>query len=189
MNEERFAMMRDSADVINTARYVPADKGAHSLRTDTNVTASGPSVKESALIQALQTGKIAGCAMDGMHMSKHDQAQLLLIFICFLARCACARACHNYKTQRAVSHTVFEFEPLPVDSPLRMMDNVLVIFCLQNHTQVHSPVTIVLLFCSVSWIRRLSAAGAPQLKFKPDCPRERAVEYTAESDEGTRHSL
>eukprot|EP01050_Picozoa_sp_SAG11_P013383 SAG11_NODE_1560_length_4678_cov_14.225158_3_plen_623_part_00 len=65
MNEERFAMMRDSAYLINTAR--------------------GPIVKESALVQALQAGALAGCALD-----------------------------------------VFEFEPLPVESPLRMMDNVLI---------------------------------------------------------------
>ena len=64
MNEERFALMRDSAYLINTAR--------------------GPSVKESALIEALQAGSIAGAAMDVFEFeplqvgfAKHNAAIML----------------------------------------------------------------------------------------------------------------
>jgi phosphoglycerate dehydrogenase-like enzyme len=63
MNAEAFAKMMPTAYLINTAR--------------------GPIVHEIALTDALQAGRLAGCALD-----------------------------------------VFEFEPLPVDSPLRSMDNV-----------------------------------------------------------------
>jgi len=65
MNAEAFAKMMPTAYLINTAR--------------------GPVVHEVALTDALQEGKLAGCALD-----------------------------------------VFEFEPLPADSPLRSMDNVLI---------------------------------------------------------------
>jgi len=65
MNAEAFGKMMPTSYLINTAR--------------------GPIVHEIALTDALQAGKLAGCALD-----------------------------------------VFEFEPLPVDSPLRSMDNVLI---------------------------------------------------------------
>lgn len=65
MNDDTFALMKPTAIFINTAR--------------------GPLVDEQALIRALQSGKIAGAALD-----------------------------------------VFEHEPLPADSPLRGMDNVLI---------------------------------------------------------------
>ncbi len=74
MNETRFAQMKDTAIVINTAR--------------------GPVVKEEALIWALENGEIGGAALD-----------------------------------------VFEAEPLPEDSPLRKMDNVL----LAPHNANSSP--------------------------------------------------
>lgn len=74
MDEARFAQMKDTAIVINTAR--------------------GPVVKEEALIRALENGKIGGAALD-----------------------------------------VFEEEPLPEDSPLRKMDNVL----LAPHNANSSP--------------------------------------------------
>jgi len=64
MNETRFARMKSSAAIVNTAR--------------------GPLIDEPALIHALQTGRIAGAALD-----------------------------------------VFEQEPLPGDSPLLEMENVL----------------------------------------------------------------
>jgi D-3-phosphoglycerate dehydrogenase len=64
MDDEAFALMQSSAILINTSR--------------------GPVVKESALISALESGKIAGAALD-----------------------------------------VFEFEPLPHNSPLLKMENVL----------------------------------------------------------------
>ena len=63
MNADAFSKMMPTSYLINTAR--------------------GPIVHEIALTDALQAGKLAGCALD-----------------------------------------VFEFEPLPVDSPLRSMDNV-----------------------------------------------------------------
>jgi D-3-phosphoglycerate dehydrogenase len=65
MNDATFALMKPTAIFINTAR--------------------GPLMDEQALIRALQSGKIAGAALD-----------------------------------------VFEHEPLPADSPLREMDNVLI---------------------------------------------------------------
>jgi D-3-phosphoglycerate dehydrogenase len=74
MDEARFARMKDTAIVINTAR--------------------GPVVKEEALIRALENGKIGGAALD-----------------------------------------VFEEEPLPEDSPLRKMNNVL----LAPHNANSSP--------------------------------------------------
>ena len=74
MNAERFSWMQPTAVVINTAR--------------------GPIVDEPALIDALQTGKIGGAAMD-----------------------------------------VFEDEPLPADSPLCRMDNVM----LAPHNANSSP--------------------------------------------------
>ena len=64
INTQTLAQMKPEAILINTAR--------------------GPIVDEKALIEALQTGRIAGAALD-----------------------------------------VFEFEPLPQDSPLLKMDNVL----------------------------------------------------------------
>jgi D-3-phosphoglycerate dehydrogenase len=74
MNAETFAQMKPSAVLINTAR--------------------GPIVHESALIEALQAGRLAGAALD-----------------------------------------VFEVEPLPLDSPLVKMDNVL----LAPHNSNSSP--------------------------------------------------
>jgi len=65
MNAETFALMQSHAIIVNAAR--------------------GPVIDEKDLISALQSGAIAGAAMD-----------------------------------------VFEDEPLPVDSPLRAMDNVLI---------------------------------------------------------------
>ncbi len=64
MNDETFQLMKIGSVLINTAR--------------------GPIVKEAALINALQSGKLGGAALD-----------------------------------------VFEFEPLPLDSPLLAMENVL----------------------------------------------------------------
>ena len=74
MNEARFAQMKDTAILINTAR--------------------GPVVREEALIRALENGKIGGAALD-----------------------------------------VFEEEPLPEDSRLLKMDNVL----LAPHNANSSP--------------------------------------------------
>jgi D-3-phosphoglycerate dehydrogenase len=74
MDEARFAQMKPTAVVVNTAR--------------------GPIIDERALIRALESGKIAGAALD-----------------------------------------VFEEEPLPKDSPLRQMDNVM----LAPHNANSSP--------------------------------------------------
>ena len=74
INREMIAQMRSDAILINTSR--------------------GPIVDEQALIDALQTGRIAGAALD-----------------------------------------VFEDEPLPPESPLRSMDNVL----LAPHNANSSP--------------------------------------------------
>ena len=74
MNADKFALMKANAIVINTAR--------------------GPIVDEKALITALQSGQIAGAALD-----------------------------------------VFEHEPLPLDSPLLKMDNVM----LAPHNSNSSP--------------------------------------------------
>jgi D-3-phosphoglycerate dehydrogenase len=74
LNSSAFALMKPTAVVINTAR--------------------GPIVDETALIEALQSGKIAGAAMD-----------------------------------------VFEVEPLPADSPLLQMQNVM----LAPHNSNSSP--------------------------------------------------
>ena len=74
MNADTFALMKPTAVLINTAR--------------------GPVVQESALIAALQSGRIAGAALD-----------------------------------------VFEFEPLPLESPLLQMDNVM----LAPHNSNSSP--------------------------------------------------
>lgn len=74
MSAPQLAIMRPHAVLINTAR--------------------GPVVNEPALIEALQTARIAGAALD-----------------------------------------VFEHEPLPADSPLRRMDNVL----LAPHNANSSP--------------------------------------------------
>lgn len=74
MNADTFAQMKTSAVLINTAR--------------------GPIVHETALIEALQAGRLAGAALD-----------------------------------------VFEVEPLPLDSPLMKMDNVL----LAPHNSNSSP--------------------------------------------------
>jgi D-3-phosphoglycerate dehydrogenase len=74
MDDTRFAQMRSTAIIINTAR--------------------GPVIDEAALIRALQNRRIAGAALD-----------------------------------------VFEEEPLPEDSPLREMDNVL----LAPHNANSSP--------------------------------------------------
>jgi D-3-phosphoglycerate dehydrogenase len=64
MNEKTFALMKPNAVIINTSR--------------------GPVIKETDLVKALQSGQIAGAALD-----------------------------------------VFEYEPLPLDSPLLKMDNVM----------------------------------------------------------------
>jgi D-3-phosphoglycerate dehydrogenase len=74
MNSDTFALMRPSGVVINTAR--------------------GPIVDEQALIEALQSKRIAGAALD-----------------------------------------VFEHEPLPLDSPLIKMENVM----LAPHNSNSSP--------------------------------------------------
>ncbi len=74
MNADTFALMKPTAVLINTAR--------------------GPVVQESALIEALQSSRIAGAALD-----------------------------------------VFEFEPLPLESPLLQMDNVM----LAPHNSNSSP--------------------------------------------------
>lgn len=74
MSSEEFALMKPSAVIINLAR--------------------GPIIDETSLVQALQSGNIAGAAMD-----------------------------------------VFEEEPLPTNSPLRGMDNVL----LAPHNSNSSP--------------------------------------------------
>ena len=74
MNCDTFALMKPNAVLINTAR--------------------GPLVEEKALIDALQTKRLAGAALD-----------------------------------------VFEVEPLPLDSPLLKMDNVL----LAPHNSNSSP--------------------------------------------------
>ena len=74
INKEAFDRMRPEAVLINTAR--------------------GPVVEEAALIQALQSGRIQGAALD-----------------------------------------VFEEEPLPADSPMRGMDNVM----LAPHNANSSP--------------------------------------------------
>ena len=74
INADTLSKMKPSTVLINAAR--------------------GPIVKEDDLVQALQTGAIAGAALD-----------------------------------------VFEFEPLPIDSPLRLMDNVM----LAPHNANSSP--------------------------------------------------
>ena len=74
MNSDTFALMKPSAVLINSAR--------------------GPIVAEQALIEALQTKRLAGAALD-----------------------------------------VFEYEPLPLNSPLLKMDNVL----LAPHNSNSSP--------------------------------------------------
>jgi D-3-phosphoglycerate dehydrogenase len=74
MNSDTFALMKPEAILINTAR--------------------GPIVEEKALIEALQTKRLAGVALD-----------------------------------------VFEVEPLPLDSPLLKMDNVM----LAPHNSNSSP--------------------------------------------------
>ncbi|MBN1451336.1 MAG: phosphoglycerate dehydrogenase [Anaerolineales bacterium] len=74
MNTDTFALMKPSTVLINTAR--------------------GPIVEEKALIEALQSERLAGAALD-----------------------------------------VFEVEPLPLDSPLMKMDNVM----LAPHNSNSSP--------------------------------------------------
>jgi D-3-phosphoglycerate dehydrogenase len=74
INEERLNLMKVGSVLINTAR--------------------GPIVKERALIEALESGRLSGAALD-----------------------------------------VFEDEPLPLDSPLRRMENVL----LAPHNANSSP--------------------------------------------------
>jgi len=74
LNSDTFAVMKPNAVLINSAR--------------------GPIVAEQALIEALQTKRLAGAALD-----------------------------------------VFEYEPLPLDSPLLKMDNVL----LAPHNSNSSP--------------------------------------------------
>ncbi len=78
-----------SVHLINTATLALAKTGAVLINT-----ARGPIVDEPALIQALQSGKLAGAALD-----------------------------------------VFEIEPLPLDSPLLKMDNVM----LAAHNSNTSP--------------------------------------------------
>jgi D-3-phosphoglycerate dehydrogenase len=75
INPSSLSHVRPGAVLINTAR--------------------GPIVDESALVQALQSGRLAGAALD-----------------------------------------VFEVEPLPADSPLRQMDNVM----LAPHNSNSSPI-------------------------------------------------
>jgi D-3-phosphoglycerate dehydrogenase len=74
MNSDTFALMKPTAILINTAR--------------------GPIVEEKALMEALQSNRLAGAALD-----------------------------------------VFEVEPLPLDSPLLKMDNIL----LAPHNSNSSP--------------------------------------------------
>jgi D-3-phosphoglycerate dehydrogenase len=74
MNADTFALMKPSAVILNTAR--------------------GPIIEEQALIEALQSKRIAGAALD-----------------------------------------VFEYEPLPLESPLLKMDNVM----LAPHNTNSSP--------------------------------------------------
>ena len=74
INHDSLALVKPSAVLINTAR--------------------GPLVEESALVEALQQGRLGGAGMD-----------------------------------------VFEVEPLPLDSPLRKMDNVM----LAPHNSNSSP--------------------------------------------------
>ncbi len=74
MNADTFALMKPTAVILNTAR--------------------GPIIEEQALIEALQSKRIAGAALD-----------------------------------------VFEFEPLPLESPLLKMDNVM----LAPHNTNSSP--------------------------------------------------
>jgi len=78
-----------SVHLINSGTLAIAKPGAILINT-----ARGPIVDEAALIQALQSGKLAGAALD-----------------------------------------VFEVEPLPLDSPLMSMDNVL----LAAHNSNASP--------------------------------------------------
>ena len=159
MNEERFAMMRESAYLINTAR--------------------GPSVEESALIQALQVRGLAVAAAAAAHFrsqwaaggnkgwgvlfrtasaassqqlaaarqlrsvrrSSHVVAIGGVVVVGGGVSSAAGRCCTTYpplapfRAATVALQTgkiagcamdVFEFEPLPVDSALRMMDNVLV---------------------------------------------------------------
>jgi D-3-phosphoglycerate dehydrogenase len=102
INAKSLALMKPNAVLINTAR--------------------GPLVDESALIEALQAGKIAGAALD-----------------------------------------VFEQEPLPMHSPLRKMDNVL----LAPHNANASPTA----WERVHWntIRNLlDGLGIPADDLKPE---------------------
>ena len=78
-----------SVHLINSASLEHARPGAVLINT-----ARGPIVEESALVQALQSGKLGGAALD-----------------------------------------VFEMEPLPADSPLTRMDNVM----LAPHNSNSSP--------------------------------------------------
>ncbi len=85
-----------NADLNPTSRHLINDKTLSKCRLGAVLinTARGPIVDELALIRALQTGKLAGAALD-----------------------------------------VFEVEPLPFDSPLRKMDQVL----LAPHNSNSSP--------------------------------------------------
>jgi D-3-phosphoglycerate dehydrogenase len=85
-----------NADLNPTSRHLINDKTLSKCRPGAVLinTARGPIVDELALIRALQTGKLAGAALD-----------------------------------------VFEVEPLPLDSPLRKMDQVL----LAPHNSNSSP--------------------------------------------------